>query len=438
MNNGLRSGVGIRLFLLATFLILSVSAFAEPITLRQAVELALKHADGIAISAADEQHASASLRELNNSYIPQLNAGSGLGKSDGFPLSLEGSAPALFTVNAQSPLINLGLRQFIKAARAEVKVSAFYSKDQRNQVIQDVVLSYTELAKWQQRLAQLQQALATEQKTESAVGERVKEGVDSAVEESKARLSVARVRLRMAEASGSADVLREHLSALTGLPAASIDVNADSVPMMPLPDPDDNSPAKSGQESPSVQAAVEHARAQYLRVEGERRALWPSIDFAAQYANLATYNNYQKYYQPHSFQPNNATVGIDIHLPFLNIAQHARVREAEADARKAEKQADVSRNQISEETLRLQRSVTHTSAARDVAQLEFEIAQQNVAAIDTRMNSGGANLHDLDLARTQANEKLIALQDVTFDLERTQVEYLRATGKLESWALGSN
>jgi outer membrane protein TolC len=207
---------------------------------------------------------------------------------------------------------------------------------------------------------------------------------------------------------------------------------------MPLPDPDDNSPAKSGQESPSVQAAVEHARAQYLRVEGERRALWPSIDFAAQYANLATYNNYQKYYQPHSFQPNNATVGIDIHLPFLNIAQHARVREAEADARKAEKQADVSRNQVSEETLRLQRSVTHTSAARDVAQLEFEIAQQNVAAIDTRMNSGGANLHDLDLARTQANEKLIALQDVTFDLERTQVEYLRATGKLESWALGSN
>jgi outer membrane protein TolC len=437
MINGLRRGVGIRLFLLTALLFLSAASFAEPITLRQAVELALKHADGIAISAADEQHASASLRELNNSYIPQLNAGSGLGKSDGFPLSLEGSAPALFTVNAQSPLINLGLREFIKAARAEVKVSAFYTKDQRNQVIQDVVLSYTELAKWKQRLTQLQQAQAAEQKTEAAVEDRVKEGVDSAVEESKARLSVARVRLRIAEASGSADVLREHLSKLTGLPPSSIDLDADSVPAMPVPDQDENSPAKSSQENPTVQAAVEHARAQYLRVEGERRALWPSIDFAAQYANLATYNNYQKYYQPGSFQPNNATVGIAIHLPFLNIAQHARVREAEADALKAEKQADASRNQVSEETLRLQRSVTHTAAARDVAQLEYEIAEQNVAAIDTRMNSGGANLHDLDNARTQANEKLIALQDITFDLERTQVEYLRATGKLESWVLGS-
>ena len=57
---------------------------------------------------------------------------------------------------------------------------------------------------------------------EAAVANRVKEGIDSEIDDSKARLSVARVRLRLAEASGAADVLREHLSRLTGLPAASI------------------------------------------------------------------------------------------------------------------------------------------------------------------------------------------------------------------------
>ena len=230
MKNGIQDCVGIRFILLAALLLFSMTSFAEPVTLRHAIELALQHANGIAISAADEQHASASLRELNNSYIPQLNAGAGIGKSDGFPLSLEGAAPSLFNVNAQSPVINLGLREFIKATRAEVKVSAFYTKDQRNQVIQDVVLSYAELAKWQQRLTQLRQAQATERKTEAAVEDRVKEGVDSEVEISKARLSVARVRLRIAEASGSADVLREHLSKLTGLPPSSIDADSDSVP----------------------------------------------------------------------------------------------------------------------------------------------------------------------------------------------------------------
>jgi outer membrane protein TolC len=180
---------------------------------------------------------------------------------------------------------------------------------------------------------------------------------------------------------------------------------------------------------------VEHARAQYLRVKAERKSLWPSVDFAAQYANLATYNNYDAYYK--HFQPNNATVGIAIHLPFLNYAQHARVQEAESEAHKATKQAEAARNQVSEETLRLERSVTQMQAARDVAALEYEIAQKNIEAVRTRMDSTTANLHDLDNAQTQASERLITLQDVTFELERSQVALLRATGDLETWALGA-
>jgi hypothetical protein len=53
------------------------------------------------------------------------------------------------------------------------------------------------------------------------------------------------------------------------------------------------------------------------------------------------------------------------------------------------------------------------------------------------MNSATANLHDLDNARTQASERFIALQDVTFELERSQVSLLRATGELETWVLGT-
>jgi outer membrane protein TolC len=189
--------------------------------------------------------------------------------------------------------------------------------------------------------------------------------------------------------------------------------------------------------NPVVQAAVEHARAQYLRAKAEHRSLWPSMDFAAQYANLATYNNYDRFYQPGSFQPNNATVGVAIHLPFLNLAQHERVKEAESEAFKAKKQAEAARNQVSEETLRLERSVTQMQAAHDVAELEYEIAQKNVEAVRTRMDSSTANLHDLDNAQTQVSERLFALQDVTFELERSQVALLRTAGDLESWALGA-
>ena len=435
------SGTGIHKFLFVVFLLLPASLLAEPLTLKHAVELALQHASGIGISAADEQHASASYRELRNSYIPQLNAGAGLGWSDGFPLSLEGAAPSLFNVAAQSALLNPALRDFVHAAQSDVKVSNLYTKDQRNQVVQDTVLSYAELEKWEQRLDRLREIFPDVQKMESAVADRVKEGIDSEMDYSKARLSVARIRLRIAEASGAADVLREHLSKLTGLRATSIETDPDSVPSLPAPkedqSQDEDASRKTIEANPSVQAAVEHARAQYLRVAGERRALWPSMDFAAQYANLATFNNYQKYYQPHSFQPNNATVGVAIHLPFFNLAQHAKVQEAEADALKAKQQAEAARNQASEQTLRLQRAVTQMQAARDVAALETEIAQKSVEAVETRMKSGSANLHDLDNARSQSSEKLITLQDITFELERNQVELLRSTGDLETWALGT-
>ncbi len=434
-----RSCCAVRIFIVFAVLplFLPASLLAEPVTLRHAVELALKHATGTGISAADEKHASASYRELRNSYIPQLNAGAGIGWSDGFPLSLEGAAPSLFNVNAQSSLLNPALKDFIRAAQSDVAVSVLRSKDQRDLIIQDTVLSYAELAKWERRLSGLHETQASEEKMEAAVADRVKEGVDSEMDGSKAQLSVARVRLRLAEANGAADVLREHLSKLTGLPIASMQIDADSIPALLPAKQEEEFSDKTTEANPTVEAAVQHERAQYLRLAGERRSLWPSVDFAAQYANLATYNNYQRFYQPHSFQPNNATVGIALHLPFLNLAQHARVQEAESEALKAQKQAEATRNQVSEETLRLQRSVTQMQAARDVAELEYEIAQKNIEAVQTRVNSATANLHDLDNAQMQASERFITLQDVTFELERSQVALMRAMGELESWALGT-
>jgi outer membrane protein TolC len=433
MTNRSRRSARIHKLSLAALLFLPASLLAEPITLRHAVELALKHANGAAIAAADEQHASAAYRELRNNYIPQVTAGAGLGWSYGFPLSLEGAAPSLFNINAQSALLHPELRAFMHAAETESAAASLRSKDQRNQIIQETVLSYAELEKWEQRLSRLHEAEPEAQKMQAAVADRVKEGIDSELDGTKARLSEARLRLRIAEAQGAADVLRERLSKLTGLPASNIETESDSMPALPSTASDPDAPTKAADSSPAVKSAVEHARAQFLRAEGEHRSLLPTIDFAAQYALLSTYNNYDTFYK--SFQRNNATIGVSIRFPFFNASQRSRAEAADADALKAKKQADAARNQVSEETLRLQRSVTQLQAARDVAELEYEIAQKDLEAVHTRMESSTANLHDLDNAQTQASERFIALQDITFELQRTQVSLLRATGDLETWAL---
>ncbi|MGO9084352.1 MAG: TolC family protein [Candidatus Sulfotelmatobacter sp.] len=433
-------------------LLLPSSLLAEPVPLKRVVELALAHATGAGIAAADEQHAAAGYRELRNNYIPQLTTGAGLGYSYGFPLGLEGSAPSLFNLNAQSALLNPSLRDFVRAAKIESSVAALKNKDERNQIIQDAVLSYAELAKWEQRLSRLQQTEADAVKMQAAVAERVKEGVDSELDGDRARLSAARIRQRVVEAQGSADVLREHLSKLTGLPATSIQTEPDGLPDFPALAQDSSVSTHAADANPAVQAAVEHAHAQYVRAEGEHRAFWPTFDFAAQYALLSTFNNFQNYYIPEkpctvssgtflcptgSFHQNNATIGVSIRFPFFSPSQRARAQAADADALKASKQAEAAKNQVSEETLRWQRSVAEMQAAREVAQLEYEIAQKTLTAVQTRMDAGTANLHDLDEARGQASERFIALQDVTFDLERAQLGLLRSTGELEKWAMGT-
>ena len=120
---------------------------------------------------------------------------------------------------------------------------------------------------------------------------------------------------------------------------------------------------------------------------------WPSIDFAAQYALLSKFNNFQNYYIPSKpcvtplgeflcvtnvFQQNNATVGVSIRFPLFNASQRSRAQAADADALKSKKQAEAVHNKVSEETLRLQRSVSQLQAAHDVAQLEYELAEKNL------------------------------------------------------------
>ena len=214
-------------------ILLPAALLAEPVPLKRVVQLALAHATGGAIAAADEQRAAAGYRELKDNYVPQLSTGAGLGYSYGFPLGLEGSAPSLFNLNAQSALLNPSLRDFVRAAKIDSAVASLKNKDQRNQIIQDAVLSYAELAKWEQRLAQLQETESQAEKMQAAVAERVKEGVDSELDGTRARLSAARVRLRVTEAQGAADVLREHLSKLTGLPAAGLQTETDVASRLP-------------------------------------------------------------------------------------------------------------------------------------------------------------------------------------------------------------
>src|SRR5208282_4771306 len=386
---------------------------AEPLPLDRAIRLAIAHSTSSAIAGADVQRALASYREIHDNYVPQLFLGSGLGYSYGFPLSIEGAAPALANATAQSTVFNASQRQFVNAAKTEWEASEVQDKDERNAVIQDVTLTYAELGKWEARLAHLQQDENQAEQIRQAVAERVQAGVDSAMDLNKAKLTAARVRLHRAEARGSADVLRHHLATLTGLPVSTIEIAPETIPSLPPVAAEEDLSENAVASSPAIKIAEQHSLAQSMRAVGEHRAIYPTIDFSAQYARLSTINNYNEYYT--HFRPDNATIGFALRIPIFHASQRARAEAADAEALKARKQVEAARDRVSEETLKLQRTAEQLEAARDVAQLEYQLAQSALEAAQTRIDAKTGTLHELADARVQAAERYLLFQDADFE-----------------------
>jgi outer membrane protein TolC len=228
---------------------------------------------------------------------------------------------------------------------------------------------------------------------------------------------------------------------LTGLPADSIETATESIPKLPEIDQQADLTAKALDNSISLKLANDHAQAQQFRAKGEWKALYPSFDLVGQYALLSRFNNYQDFFL--KFQRNNATLGMAIRFPFLNFTQRAHAAQAEAEADKAKKQVETVKNQVSSETLRLQRSIRQLSAAQQVAQLEYQLAQSDVESTQIRAESGASpapgqpavSATDVSNMRILAADKYAQFLNTTFELDKARLQLLRATGELELWAL---
>jgi outer membrane protein TolC len=86
------------------------------------------------------------------------------------------------------------------------------------------------------------------------------------------------------------------------------------------------------------------------------------------------------------------------------------------------------------DTLKLKNAVAQTAAARDVAQLEYELSQTDVQTAQAHTQTGQATIVDEQNARIGVADKQAALIDAGFDFERARIQFLSATGDLDQWA----
>jgi len=404
-------------------------ANAEPITFKRAIELAIRNSTAVNAADVDVSRLQATYQEARDQYIPQVYFGSGLAYSFGFPLG----EPSLFKVSSTSLLLNQAQREFIKAARSDVRAATLNKQEKKGQVILETALSYSELDKNEASINVLRQQEDAALKFEQIEQQRIQAGVDAPIELTKAKLNTARIRLKIAELLAGADTLRMRLSQLTGLPAKEFETVTESIPRLPDVSQDEDLARRAVNFSPAVASAKELASAKLFQARGEHKQLYPAVDLVGQYARFTKYNNYDQYYK--TFRRNNGAIGIEIRFPFLNKGQKDHSEAAYADALRARKDVDAAKEQVSTETLKLQRSVAQLSAAREVAKLEYQLAQNNTEAMQAKVDAGQATLRDQQQAQLDENDKYSTLLDATYELEKAQMQLLKQTGDLEKWAL---
>src|SRR6202021_3066950 len=84
------------------------------------------------------------------------------------------------------------------------------------------------------------------------------------------------------------------------------------------------------------------------------------------------------------------------------------------------------------------RRVRERDAAKEVARLELQLAQQNVAVFQSQFAEGKLNLREVEKARLEENEKWMAYLDANFQRQQAQLELLKTAGQLDKvWQKGS-
>lgn len=420
------------------FAVLTSLSAAAQVSLYTVVDLALRNSTSVRMAQADVMRAAAGLTESKDAYIPNFTLGSSLGYSYGFPLG----EPSVFNVSSQSLLFTFSQPDYIRSARAALRSAEFNLKDVREQVVLDASLDYIQLDKAQQTLAALDQEKQYVDKLVSIEEDRVLAGVESRVELTKAKLTAAQIDLKRIHLQNDADLVRQQLAHLTGLSPDSFVTNSGSIPSAPSnPVLPEGRPVMTMQNG-AVQATQANAKSKmYLAFGDSRQTLRPQLAFGLDYSLFAKFNNYTQYYNPQSFQYNNLAIGIQIRVPLFDATLKAKQRQSEANAAHAAAQADQTRNTVDEQIFQLQKSLNELAAQQRVAQLQAELAQEQLDAITTQLNNGSGTANapvltprDEQQARIQERQRYEDVLDANYAVLRAELSLMRSTGSIEDWA----
>jgi len=407
----------------------AASAAPVALTLKRAVELALQNSKEIQVAKIQASVADHAAQITKAQFMPNLYAGSGAGYTNGIPETPGGRAPSVFNVTYTEQVFNEPLRGQAKEQQEQAKAQKISLEETRSSVISRTAMAYLELGKVRHSLELLRAEQESSEKILQVTQEREGQGFELPLEVTKAQLTKARVVQRILQLEEREDELEVFLRYQLGFSdTQAIDVTPEDLPGE-AELAGDNLVAAALTSNTGLRLAESDVRAKEFRLKGEKRGYFPTLELVSIYSVLAKFNNYTDFFN--HFQRNNYNAGIDVHVPIFSAQLKANIGLAQVNLDAAKASLTSKRTELTADVRQKTRRVREMDAAKEVARLELQLAQQNVAVLQAQFGEGKLNLRDMERARLDENDKWMAYLDANFQKQQAQLDLLKTAGQLD-------
>ena len=406
-----------------------LSGETHSLTLKQAVETALRQNPELVLSRLDEQKARAGVRVAKDPFAPKLYGGSGLAYTSGYPNSIEGSAPSVFQARTDMALFNRPKTYELAQARENARGAEIDTANKADDVAYRTAVLFLDAQQLARGVDSLRQQVQALDQVKESVQLRVGEGRDIPLAGKRAELDLARARNRYEGAVADVVYAGESLAVALGFPAGDrVEPAAEEASKTEVPGTEEASVEAALQNSKELRRLQSQMQAKGFEARAQKTQRYPQIDVVAQYALLAKYN-YQDFFP--KFQRNNGQLGVSIKIPLLVGSAPAGLEvQAEADLAKLRTQMNDVRNRTALDARKNFQDVKRAQSGQDFAKLDLEVAREQVRVLLDQLGEGRATRQAVDLARLQEQEKWIAYYDAQHAVEKAKLNLLKQTGTI--------
>jgi outer membrane protein TolC len=405
-------------------------AEVHPMTLRQAVEAALKQNPDITLARLDEAKARQGVLVAKDPFTPHLIIGSGLAYSNGFPMSIQGSAPSVVQANITESIFNRQQSLAVAQARENARGAALGVTGKRDEVVFRTASLYLD-AERAGRLGEFARKQADSlQKVFETVETQVREGraLPLAGKTSAANLAHARQAAELLDddvaTSETALAMALGFSAEDRVHPVAEERPAPAVPKSP-----EEAIAAALDANKDLRRMESQITAKELEKRGVKAQRLPHVDLVAQYALLAKFNNYAQFFS--KYQENNEQIGMSFQIPLaVGPGVGAQVAQVESDIAHLKVDLNNARNRLRSDIEQAFRDVHKSETASEVARLDLDVAREQLSVNLAQMQEGRVTLRQVEEARVAENDKWMAFYDAQYGLERARWSVLRLTGDL--------